>query len=819
MVGTTLGVYEVLEEVGRGGMATVYRARHAGMDRIVALKVLKQSFAGDPDALARFQREARLIARLEHPHLLPVYDFDGAHDPPYIAMRYVESGTLKDLLRRGRLSLGEAAHLLGQVASALDYAHRQGVVHRDIKPSNVMLDGEGNAFLADFGLARVALPDREGEGALTLPGTVLGTPSYMAPEQAVGAGTVDRRADLYALGVLLFEMVTGTLPFPGDNPVEVAMAHVSRAVPTATEREPSLPAALDPLVRRAMAKRPEDRFDSASELSREMQRLAGRAMAAAPSTLREAVRDSAGRARARREGALEATLSGSRAMQTPRPASDSHATPGEHHRLVTAAYANLSECAALLADEDPEGAGSTMERIMAALERVAEAAGGRVEQRTEEALLILWGAERAREDDPEHAVRASLEMMGAVRSLGPVKEGPPPMQVGLTTGRVLLAPLPGSGRVGASGGAVIGARRMERAAPPGSVLLSSETYRLVRYTVEVESGIKLPATERQPAAEAFVLKAYMPSALGREPGGVTDSSSRMIFRGSELERMRQAFLTVGREGRTHLLALTARPGMGKARLVADFVWWLAKERLPYILMNARATSSTSARPYRLVGDLLSSDAGTAGPEGLAARVAKELEGGPFDPAETAEVLMQLVRGVEGDDSTLGAPAGPGADALQQRAALHLARYLEGLARRGVVVLVLADLHRADVSSLELLDRLTWEHPHLPLLLLGTTRPDLFERLPGWGRSCPGFERLDLEPLSHRQAGAFVRELLSEVRPLPEELVEFVVDRAEGSPSTSKSSSRSCGTRGSSCAALRAPEPTSRGSATCTCPRA
>ncbi len=781
MIGTTLGVYEVLEEVGRGGMATVYRARHAGMDRVVALKILRQSFAGDPDALARFQREARLIARLEHPHLLPVYDFDGAHDPPYIAMRYVESGTLKDLLRQGRLRLGEAAHLLDQVASALDYAHRQGVVHRDIKPSNVMLDAEGNAFLADFGLARVALPDREGEGALTLPGTILGTPSYMAPEQAVGTGTVDRRADLYALGVLLFEMVTGTLPFPGDSPVEVAMAHVSRPVPSATARDPQLPAALDALFRRALAKRPEDRYGSALELSAEVRHLAGQTIAAAPGSLRDAVRDSAGRARALRQASMDATISDSRADRTPGSAGGSRATPSERHRLVTAIYANLSECAALLAEEDPEGAAAAMERVLTALERVVEAAGGRVEQRTAETLLALWGAERGREDDPEHAVRAALEMMEAVRSLGPVKTGPPPMQVGVTTGRVLLAPVPGSGRIGASGEAVVAARRVERAAPPGAVLLSSETYRLVRYTVDAEPGIKLPASERQPATEAFLVKSYQPSVLGRDSGDASDSGSRTVYRGRELERMRQAFLSAGREGRTRLLALTARPGLGKARLVADFVRWLSKEHLPYRLMTARATSSTSLRPYRLIAELLSAGVGEEGAGALGRSVAEALEGSSFDPSETTAVLAQMSGGEEEDEGAPGAAPGTGAEARQQRIALHLARYLEGLGRKGVVVLFLADLHRADGPSLGLLDRLSWEHPHLPLLVLGTTRPDLFERLPDWGQSSPGFERVDLEPLSRRQSEAFVRELLAEVRPVPEELVEFVVDRAEGSP--------------------------------------
>ena len=152
MAASKLGVYDLLEEIGRGGMATVYRAYHPPTDRFVAIKVLQHGFAGDPEVMARFQREARLVARLEHPHLLPVYDFDGEHEPPYIVMRYVGSGTLKQLLRRGRLPPQGAAQVIAQVASALDYAHRQGVVHRDIKPSNIPKFRDGNAGSFDEGL-------------------------------------------------------------------------------------------------------------------------------------------------------------------------------------------------------------------------------------------------------------------------------------------------------------------------------------------------------------------------------------------------------------------------------------------------------------------------------------------------------------------------------------------------------------------------------------------------------------------------------------------------------------------------------------------
>jgi serine/threonine protein kinase len=171
MIGKKLRAYEITEEIGSGGMATVFRAYQPSMDRHVAIKVIRSSILHDKALKERFQREARLIARLEHPHLLPVYDFDGEHDPPYIVMRYLDGGTLKQVQQQGTVPRGEFLYILRQLAGALDYAHRQSIVHRDLKPSNVMIDKEGNAFLTDFGIARAAgsarpgtwLPSRPGE--------------------------------------------------------------------------------------------------------------------------------------------------------------------------------------------------------------------------------------------------------------------------------------------------------------------------------------------------------------------------------------------------------------------------------------------------------------------------------------------------------------------------------------------------------------------------------------------------------------------------------------------------------------------------------
>jgi len=263
MIGTKLGPYEIIEELGKGGMATVYRAYHPPMERYVAVKVIRRQLVEELAARERFQREARIIARLEHPHLLPVYDFDGGHDPPYIVMRLLEGGTLKEALAGRRLPLVEVSHLLLQIGAALDYAHRQGVVHRDIKPSNIMIDQEGNAFVMDFGIARMTGRD-VADGGLTATGTIIGTPDYMAPEQSYGQGGITLQADIYALGVMLFEMLTGQLPFQGKAPMDTILQHLTHPVPRATELNPELDPRIDQFITTAMAKEATQRYATVS---------------------------------------------------------------------------------------------------------------------------------------------------------------------------------------------------------------------------------------------------------------------------------------------------------------------------------------------------------------------------------------------------------------------------------------------------------------------------------------------------------------------------------------------------------------------------
>jgi serine/threonine-protein kinase len=250
--------YEMETPLGKGGMAHVYRGTDRVLDRTVAIKVLAGKYAEDDRFVARFRREAQAAAGLSHPNIVSVYDTGGEDGKHYIVMEYVEGETLADMLRReGRLDPDRAATIAAEVATALQAAHERGLVHRDVKPGNVMLDRDGRVKVVDFGIARAAADD-----TLTQTGLVLGTASYLSPEQAQGL-TVDARSDVYSLGCVLFEMLTGRPPFEGDTPVSIAYRHVNEPPPRPRELDPSVPPHLDEAVLHALEKDPDSRFATA----------------------------------------------------------------------------------------------------------------------------------------------------------------------------------------------------------------------------------------------------------------------------------------------------------------------------------------------------------------------------------------------------------------------------------------------------------------------------------------------------------------------------------------------------------------------------
>lgn len=262
LVGQRLGHYEVLSLLGRGGMATVYRARQLSMGREVAVKVIDPRLEDPDDLTARFERESRIVASLSHPHIIKVFDYGEQNELLYLVMELLQGGSLAALIGQGPLSTDTTSRVLDQIASALDYAHNQDVVHRDLKPQNVLLDSQNNIQITDFGLAKLL----DEKTSLSQSGGARGTPAYMSPEQWMGE-PIDRRTDLYCLGVMLFEMLTGRLPFNAQTPYAVMQMHVSQPPPSISALREDLPYSLEGVMLRALAKDPADRFPSAGRLA------------------------------------------------------------------------------------------------------------------------------------------------------------------------------------------------------------------------------------------------------------------------------------------------------------------------------------------------------------------------------------------------------------------------------------------------------------------------------------------------------------------------------------------------------------------------
>jgi len=259
--GQMLGAYRIINQIGQGGMAAVYKAYQPSMDRNVAIKVLPSQLAESQEFAARFQQEARIIARLEHPHILPVFDYGESDGVTYFVMRYLEAGTLKTKMEAGPLSLNEIDRLFTQLAEALGYAHSHGIVHRDLKPANALVDEEGNLFLTDFGIAKLL---ESASPRLTQTDAIMGTPAYISPEQAK-AQTVDQRSDIYSLGIILYEMVTGRVPFVADTPLAVILKHINDPLPLPSMIKTDIPESIERVILKALAKEPGDRYSTAAE--------------------------------------------------------------------------------------------------------------------------------------------------------------------------------------------------------------------------------------------------------------------------------------------------------------------------------------------------------------------------------------------------------------------------------------------------------------------------------------------------------------------------------------------------------------------------
>ena len=281
LAGQTIGRYRVIEQVGHGGMADVYKAYQPSLDRHVAIKVIHAFLADDGDFLSRFEREARVVATLRHPNIVQVYDFDAENGLYYMVMEFIDGGTLKTLLdtvqsRGTLLGLDDAVRIILAVGSALKYAHSRNMVHRDVKPGNVMITGDGHVILTDFGIAKIVSTTK-----LTASGAMVGTPAYMSPEQGRGEPG-DERSDIYSLGVMLYQLLVGRLPYDADTPIALVLKHINDPLPLPTSLRPDLSPEIERVIVKALAKKPEDRYQTVAAMTEDLKSAVGLAAELTP---------------------------------------------------------------------------------------------------------------------------------------------------------------------------------------------------------------------------------------------------------------------------------------------------------------------------------------------------------------------------------------------------------------------------------------------------------------------------------------------------------------------------------------------------------
>jgi len=765
---TRLGIYESLTEIGRGGMATVYRAYQPSVDRYVAIKVIEQDFTTEGLVIERFQREARMIARLEHPHILPIYDFDGTHTPPYIVMRFLDGVTLKDIIRSYILPLDEASLLVRQIASALDYAHRAGAVHRDVKPSNIMVDKSGNAFLTDFGIARLA--SRE-DSTLTQAGALLGTPRYISPEQARDSSSADARADLYSFAAVIFELLTGHAPFEAENLMSLLMQHISAPVPSASLKNQALPPAVDAVFMRALAKLPQDRYESATAFADALIHALGGKVASTPAVLRTVV---------------EAVSSGEELPSTDTRSTGSTRIP-DQQRQITALYASLTEMAeVLLESQDGESVARTMRDVLANADRAIAASGGLLYERTTESFLAVWGIEGAREDDPERTIRAALSIREGV--LGITTNAP--IQMGINTGMVIQqAAQPGHETernvpFTLMGQALLVVKRLEQAAPPGGILIGYDTYRHVIGIFDVVAEPPIRIRGRKDPLEVYSVIRARPRAFRLGTRGIEGIETRMVGRESELKQLQDALLLALEDRETQVVTCVGEAGIGKSRLLYEFSKWLDSLEHQVRFFQGRAIQQTSNMSYALLRDLfafrfeiLDSDSLPVMRQKFEKGIAGFLGEGS---AERAHLIAHLV-GFDFSDSPHVKAVIGNARIFKAQATEYLIDLMRAVATISPTLILLEDIHWADSASLDVIDQIVTAHPKLALMVLCMARPDLYQHRSGWGEGQSFHRRIELKPLSKVDSRRLVREVLQRVEDMPTELRDLVVEQAEGNP--------------------------------------
>ena len=717
--GTVLAGYELQEVLGRGGMGVVYRALQQGLGRSVALKLLAPELAEDESFRARFLLESRLAASIDHPSIIPVYEAGEQDGLLYLAMRLVDGEDLGALLARGgRLAPERTLALLGQVGSALDAAHAQGLVHRDVKPANMLIAGGRHVYLSDFGLSKQASL----VSGATATGQLLGTLAYIAPERIEGK-PLDGRSDLYALACVAFECLTGELPYARAEEAALLYAHLAEQPPRASERVPEL-AAADDVLARGLAKTPGERQGSCEELIAELAAALGAADPLQPPA---------------------ASAPPSAIVTLPLPP-----VVREVRKRVTVVLCDVGSVDGRRLD--PELLRGIVPRLFTEIEAAVERHGGSTERPRGSSVLAVFGIPRLHEDDALRAVRAAVDAREALAAL----EGSSGRETGVALGvRIAI----GTGEVVASddpeqppdlGDAADVFAGLDTSAQAGEITISEDTYRLVKDAVSVE-----PA---EPGG--FRLLGFAASA-----GHGLDSP--IVGRRRERRLLEDAFERATSDRACQLFTMLGTAGVGKSRLVADFLAGVGDSatvvRGSCLSYGGGITYWPVKEVVRAAADIEEDDE----TEAAVAKIADVLGGGE----DTRLIAGRIAETIGLADTSAG---------TEEETFWAVRELLEALARRHPLVVVFDDIHWGEPAFLDLIEHVADWSREVPILLLCMARPELLEKRPGWAGGKLNATSVLLEPLSGGECGELVANLLGGA-PFAPRVRERIAEAAEGNP--------------------------------------
>ena len=749
LLGKVLGSCTLEQLLGQGGMGAVYLARQKRPSRYVAVKVLLPNIVMNSQMqaqyLARFQREADIVARLEHVNIVPIYEYGEQDGLAYLVMPYLQGGSLYDVLvQRSRLPLDETIRYLSSAAAGLDYAHMHGIIHRDLKPANFLLHGDGRLLLSDFGIARILQDEMSATagGSLTVAGTVLGTPHYMAPEMLRGE-QVDHRVDLYALGIIAYQLLSGQLPFQGETPYAIIAGHMQGQPPLLHQINPAIPPPVGSAVQQALAKNREDRFPSGQAM---VQALS----AATPIAVSTAGMDANNAPTLLPSNPqLMAVLPGSPFSQagTPLP---------EERKLVSILFADVTEAATFEEALDPEDIRALMERYYAHVQRVISDHGGIFEKFAGDAILAVFGLPRTHGDDAERAAAAALALREAMTSDQAFSECLQ-LQIGINTGEIVATNNPSRGKYDVKGEVVTVARRLQQVANANEILAGERTAQAARTAFVFGEERRAEVKGRKKPLRAFPLTGVRqlrqidrPSLVGRKQ----DLLQLELLKSRTLE-----------ERRPQLVSIVAPVGTGKSRLLEEFL-----SRLDPLDGFQHATArclpygqNLTYSPLRgLLTELFGSKVGKSQVIDVFVRGGNT----PENASRLAERVLTTLSVEEEENSD------------RENIFFVWRLLIELLAYQAPRIVIFEDLHYASDSLLDLVEQLLHPRTQAPLLVIVLSRPELLERRPTWGGGRQNFIMLTLEPLSQIQTQELVGRLMTELTP---EIRKRIAERSGGNP--------------------------------------